>query len=73
MEPLNEGVLQRLTTTLCKGQQASLALGQLSMLSEIGHVPSSLTKQVLEVAATLPGPFTAMSAGRSESLIFVLS
>lgn len=60
MEPLNQKVLRQLIAALCQGHQASLALGQLSVLSEIGLVPSSLTKQVLELTTTLPGPFAAL-------------
>ena len=60
MEPLNQRVLRQLIATLCKDRQPSLALGQLSLLSEVGLVPSSLTKQVLEVATRLPGPFAAL-------------
>jgi hypothetical protein len=60
MEPLSEGLLRRLITALCKSQQAYLALGQLSVLSEVGFVPSSLTKQVLEITTFLPGPFTTL-------------
>ena len=61
MVPLNQGVLRQLIATLCKGWQASLALGQLIVLSEVGLVPSSLTKQVLEIATVLrPGLFAAL-------------
>ncbi len=60
MEPLSEGLLRQLITALCEDRQGSLALGQLSVLSEIELVPSSLTKQVWKVTATLPGPFTAL-------------
>ena len=35
------------------GQQASLALRELNVLSEIGVVPSSLTKKVLKAVANL--------------------
>lgn len=62
MEPLSEGLLRQLITALCEDRQGSLALGQLSVLCEceIELVPSSLTKQVWKVTATLPGPFTAL-------------
>ena len=54
------GLLQQLTTALCKAQQANLALHELSVLSAIGPVPRSLTKQVLKVAVTLPGASTTL-------------
>ena len=61
-EPQMVELLQQLITALCKGQQANLALHELSVLSEIGLVPSNLTKQVLKVAATLPGASTVVQS-----------
>lgn len=61
VEPLNLGLLQHLVASLCKASQATRALAEMRVLSGTGPVPSSLAKQVLKAAASLPGAPTLPS------------